>query len=415
MRSRTIRVYEFEKLTLEPDNRGQCLSSKELESLVKFNDENDQVYFSPIHKGIKFSHYVGVLQVDGLTLEIIPKADRSTNNSISEQLHWRNALISMLKICKKISPDIVDEANLKKRPMSLMDIYFKMYLDEIAGLLHRGLFKQYKSQEGNIKAWKGRMNFSKNIQHNLVRKDLFYTTHQTYNFDHTLNRILLKAINIISQISTNQELQLESQLLGSLFPEMSDQVISEITFKRIRKSRKLKPFLQALDIAKIIILNYSSDIKSGNTKLLALLFDMNKLWEEYLFRMLLMCKLDAFSVSAQQSQKFWAHKSIRPDLVIQLNGETFVIDAKWKIIDHYNPSDADLKQMYAYNMYWDAHKSMLLYPRASNTLFEESFKDFYKGRESDNLCKLGFIGVLDKKGNLNQEIGYEIIEKLLAT
>ena len=57
--------------------------------------------------------------------------------------------------------------------------------------------------------------------------------------------------------------------------------------------------------------------------------------------------------------------------------ETFVIDTKWKIIDPKKPGDDDLKQMYAYNMYWNSSKSMLLYP--SSNPKETEFGSFHKG------------------------------------
>ena len=95
--------------------------------------------------------------------------------------------------------------------------------------------------------------------------------------------------------------------------------------------------------------------------MLTLLFDMNKLWEEYIYRILQKHKPENYSVSPQNSTKFWEHKTIRPDIVIKDDkGEQFVIDTKWKIVDSNNPSDDDLKQMFTYNLYWKAEKSMLL-------------------------------------------------------
>ena len=42
------------------------------------------------------------------------------------------------------------------------------------------------------------------------------------------------------------------------------------------------------------------------------------------------------------------------------------MDTKLKIISIDKPSDDDIKQIYVYNMYWDAPKSMLLYPKNDN-------------------------------------------------
>jgi 5-methylcytosine-specific restriction enzyme subunit McrC len=86
------------------------------------------------------------------------------------------------------------------------------------------------------------------------------------------------------------------------------------------------------------------------------------------------------------------------------------LKSKWKVIDYRNPSDDDLKQMYAYNMYWNAGKSMLLYPKTDE--FPEKFGMYHKGREEGNACKLGFVNVLDETGKLDLGIGRIILDKL---
>ena len=87
----------------------------------------------------------------------------------------------------------------------------------------------------------------------------------------------------------------------------------------------------------------------------------------------------------------------------------YIIDTKWKIKEFTEPDDDDLKQMYVYNMYWKSEKSMLLYPTTKELM--TSFGKFHKGRDNENLCKLGFVKVM--KGNeLNTKIGDEILNLL---
>ena len=52
---------------------------------------------------------------------------------------------------------------------------------------------------------------------------------------------------------------------------------------------------------------------------------------------------------------------------------------------------------------------MLLYPTTKELM--TSFGKFHKGRDNENLCKLGFVKVM--KGNeLNTKIGNEILDLL---
>lgn len=52
------------------------------------------------------------------------------------------------------------------------------------------------------------------------------------------------------------------------------------------------------------------------------------------------------------------------------SSQNIVIDTKWKILRNFRPSDDDIRQMFAYNHYFNAAQSYLLYPSASITTSE---------------------------------------------
>lgn len=413
--SRLIQVFEHERLTLSINERGERLFSNELEKLYEFNDRNSNQYFTGIRNGIKFTKYVGVIQIGGLTLEILPKADKKLRFGKEDYTNWRNALLNMLAICRKIKIDSVSEASLNKRYYSLLELYFDLFLDEVMNLLRQGLVKKYHTCSSNTLALKGQILFGKQIQQNLIHQERFYTSHQVYDHEHLINQILKRALNILSSIVSNANIKDRVARVKLDFPEIKEIEITKIHFDNLEETRKTAPYKEALKIAKMIILNYSPDIKNGQEDMLALLFDMNKLWEEYVYRMLLRTNDPAIAIEFQNSQKFWENKTIRPDLVISRTIspqqiDKYIIDAKWKIVDSQNPSDDDLKQIFAYNIYWQAGKSVLLYPKTYDQ--SEKFGSFHKGMPGENKCKLGFINVLDQNGKLDLEIGTEILKKL---
>lgn len=412
--ARLIQIFEHERLTLHKNERGEYLTQNELEKLYEFNDRNNNEYFTGIRNGVKFTNYVGVIQIGGLTIEILPKADKKANVQTKDYKKWRDALLNMLAICRRIKVESVSEASLNKRYYSLLDLYFDIFLDEVLVLLRKGLIKKYYKQSSNQTALRGRIMFSQNIQKNLIHQERVYTNHQVYGYEHTINQILLRALGILSKIVSNSNIKDRIARIKLDFPDIQEIEITKSHFDKVKESRKTKSYEEALKIAKMIILNYSPDIKNGQENMLALLFDMNKLWEEYVFRMLQRANMEGYEINFQNSQKFWENKTIQPDLVVVKTlddeKETFIIDTKWKIIDYRKPSDDDLKQMYAYNLYWDAAKSMLLYPKTDD--FPESFGNYHKGREQGNACKLGFVNVLDESGKLDLDIGRAILEKL---
>lgn len=406
-----IQVFEYQKLRF--DSSENDFTESHFNAMVKFNEKNDNKYYTIIHKGIKFNNYVGVIQIGGLTLEILPKADKEKHDIERQKKTWQNVLLNMLKVCNHIKVDNISETALKKRYNSILEVYFEMYLNEIEGLINSGLIKKYRRVQNNQLALKGKLVFTKNIQKNTVHKERFYCEHEVFDNNHLLHQILHKGLVILDGfIAPNLRDKLNRVLYH--FSDFKKVTINATHFFKIVPNRKTEPYSKAIDIAKMIILNYSPNLNAGNDNMLTLLFDMNKLWEEYVYKILQKNKPIGFSVSPQNSTKFWERKRIKPDIVIKNSfGKTIIIDTKWKIINTYKPSDDDLKQMFAYNLFWNAEKSMLLYPKVNQD--DSVFGNYHHiPTEKDaNQCKIGFIEITNEKGlRKNRDIATDIFEKL---
>jgi 5-methylcytosine-specific restriction enzyme subunit McrC len=180
------------------------------------------------------------------------------------------------------------------------------------------------------------------------------------------------------------------------------------TFDKLKLNRKSQPYEKALEIARLIILNYAPNISSGSERMLALLFDMNSLWEEYiLVQLKKACVNKPYRVEGQQSKTFWGSMSLRPDIIITQNDETqIVIDTKWKRIEGNKPSTNDLRQMYVYNDHWNSRFSILLYPGTHHSkIFHREF------HFPDHSCGILKMNVLNADGELDQRIGEALLEK----
>jgi len=413
-----LQVFEYEQLRYSENND---FTKSQFDALVDFNVQHNNKYFTVINKGIQFKQYVGVINVGGLTIEILPKVDRNTK---ADKDLWQGVLLNMLAICKKIKVDNVSTAHLKKRHNSILEVYFELYLNEVESLIRKGLIKRYRKTHSNQKALKGKLIFNKNLQKNLVHKERFFCEHQVYDKDHLIHSIIFKALKILERIGPPV---LKDRLNRLLFQMMDfkEIPINESDFTRVRLNRKSQVYSDALDIAKMLILNYSPNVSSGKDKMLTLLFDMNKLWEEFIYQVLLKYKKKGIKVQGQRIKKFWEWKKIAPDIVVTNldTKEKIIIDTKWKMVENSQPGDEDLKQMFAYNLLWGAEKSILLYPKVAQVdskFGEYTFKpvdttslptvDFKKKR---NTCKLGFVSVIDEYGlKENKRIVEEIFDKL---
>jgi len=405
-----IIVYEHDRLTTDH----VLFNSRHLNALWKLNEYHNFDYFDPIPNGVKFKQYVGILQVDGLSIEILPKVDKDNDTA-----DWKNLLLQMLKACGHLKASSAGAANVKRQHLNLLEVYFELFLSEVEILIRRGLAKKYRKQTSNVKALKGKLEFAGNIRYNLVHKERFYTTHQVYNHDHVLHQVLQHALEIIEQFSKGSFLYDRCKRVLLNFPETTPLKITKKHIDSIVLNRKTAPYRNALELARLIILNYSPDIASGKEKMISLLFDMNRLWEEFILIQLKRELVDSkYIVTGQDRQTFIGSNYLQPDVVIQHKedpNKVYIIDTKWKRPTSQSSSISDLRQMYAYNRFWNAQKAMLLYPGTpKNTRFKAfETEDFFRTKEVttriQHECKSGFVSVLDKDNKLSSEIGKQVL------
>lgn len=397
MPNKIIQVFEHESLKLgQRDGFGE----RELKLLQKFRGDkgdNDFHFYSLINNGVKFKQFVGVLCVGDLQIEVLPKVDKYSSNKDDEYGVWHNNLLAMLKVVYKLKVEVPSQAEQKLiHSNSILDVFIQRFLDEVERLLHIGLVKSYRRVEDNCKALKGKLLVDKQITKNFAHKERFFVNYTTYDYNHVCNRIIYKALNLIPYITDSSYIKARANTLRFEFPELNDIAIDEGLFNRMEFNRKTEEYLFSMELAKLLLLHYMPNLSNGkNEKVLALMFDMNRLWEEYVYIMLRR-KLPEYSVLAQRKQDFWHSDTevvtIRPDIVVMRGNDCVaVLDTKWKCPADKKPSDADLKQMYTYHKYWDTNNTALIYPGSA----EKVEGQFEKGEEK---CSMIYLPIESEQG-----------------
>ncbi len=367
-------IQVFEHQSLKKDKG--VFTDKHLQALERFlgdSDEENFPYYSLIHNGVRFRQYVGVICVGDLVIEVLPKTD----DSDEDKGKWQSRLLHMLSRVYKLevrTPSNAPQDHQSNSP--ILDIFINRFLLEVDILLNRGLVKCYHKEDGNRKALKGKLLIGKHVTTNFVHKERFYVSHTTYDQEHILNCILRQAVGIIPRITTN--LQLRGHACSTLFnfPELHEVAVTEELFNGLQFDRKTEDYREAVQIAKLLLLHFRPKNTAGKYDILALMFDMNKLWEEYVY-VILKEKFTKYVVRAQPRHGFWENKIIQPDIVIyEQSGETplLIIDTKWKCPTDNKPSDADLKQMFVYHLYWHVSDTVLLYPDTGRQSFCGQFQ-----------------------------------------
>lgn len=365
MSGKLITVYEHDRLFVRHPDDGTGLTRPVFEALQKFYGKGVP-YYSLLNNGIRFCEYVGVLQVGNTIIEILPKTDKHNDAEL-----WRDVLIGMVRAVGTFKVQAPTSSNLQIKPNSILDLYIELFCDEIQHLQHQGLVKQYRKVTENSYALKGNILFAKHLQINLVHQERFFTTHTIYDHDHQLHKILYKALLLVSRLNTNPALK---SRIGSIlldFPGQKDIAVTQATFDRLSFNRKTERYRQAIEIARLLLLNYHPNVSQGTNHVLALMMDMNLLWERFVLQSLReRLYKEKLTVNGQDFKNFWRpdygeKQTLRPDIIINKNeADCVVLDTKWKNIGTGNPAPDDLRQLYVYHDYYHAKRVALVYPCA---------------------------------------------------
>jgi 5-methylcytosine-specific restriction enzyme subunit McrC len=414
---RPIQVFEHSTLVVGE----QGFSAKQFEALVRYNDRYGCAFFKVGHQRLHFSSFVGVIQVGKLAIEILPKAEK---RATADKGKWQRALLQMLRQAGLLDVEAAPEADLQVRRSPLVDLYLDAFLGEIERLTHAGLVKKYRTTQANLYKLKGRILFRQQVSRNLLHRERMYTAHETYDPDNTFNHILKCALGIVEHLAVRSSLSARAAALNLSFEHISEFRVTPETFERLVLDRKTERYRRAIKLARLIILNYSPDLRGGHEHVVAILFDMNKLFERFILVQLIRAQI-AFAdrrlrVEGQASKRFWTSRSIRPDVMADFDHgvtrERIILDTKWKVPKDGLPADDDLKQMYAYNLHFGGRRGVLVYPRA-DTEQNGTCQPYARstGLPSDHTheCATYYVDLFDDHQKLRRDIGAKLIERVI--
>ena len=340
------RVVEYEEIS--KNDVGENFF-KELEKFA----QNNPLLLSYAKNGkLKPKQYVGVIQTKSGVLEIYPKiADVDKESKESKEIFFK-----MLKSLKNHPFKDIHLSDLDIKKMPILDIFIKMFLDEVEKIIKKGIKNDYISKQENQNFLKGKFLIDEHIRKNHIHKERFYVEYDEYLADIKVNRIIKSALIKLSKVSKNFNIQKIIREYLFIFDNVKECADKE--YKYIL-NRQINYYKNALLWATLFLKNYSFTPFYGEENAFALLFDMNRVFEsfvgEYFKR-----KCKNVKLQDKKHYLFDGNFSLIPDIVIN---ENIIMDTKWKIINDKNDiSQSDIYQMYAYLTKYEAKSGYLIYP-----------------------------------------------------
>lgn len=316
---------------------------------------------------IHTSSYVGVIRCHNLQVEVLPKllADEYASDSVI----LRN-LMYMLSYTRKMEIKSDNNAKLNNSKNPFLEILIHEYATSLFDNLKKQTPKAYIHEQNNLSYMKGKLNFSQHIKYNSTNKAKFYCEYDEFAENNILNQLFLYVSSLLHQITTNNENKKILKQIMNFYADIEFVRISSQKANKIKLFRNQMLFQKAFDLAKMFLSHLSIDFSRNKIENITLLWDMNVLFEEYVFE-IMRRKCPEISVTAQKGKKLLVevesnHKRRNTfvDILVEKGNEKIIVDTKYKKFESLTDfSNADVFQVSTYCLLHNTKKAILIYPQ----------------------------------------------------
>ena len=405
-----IIVKEYAKVEINDsslDKLQAYLKCQKLESALKVT-----------RHGIKTKSWVGVIKYKNLHLEILPKLiseDANNDKKISEEersIILKN-LIFMLSYTKNLDIKTNDNAKLSTEKNSFIEILIREFATSLFEALKRFTPKRYVREEENLNYLKGKIKFSENIRYNCTNQAKFYCEYDEFSENNLLNQLFLFVSTCLYNISNNSYNKKTLKFIINYYSDISFVRFDKFKARKIKLTRNQELFKKSFNLAKMFVEQTSVDLSKNKFENITLVWDMNKLFEEFIFE-LIKRKIPECEAIAQKPKRLLKRENVtrrdtRIDILIQK--PQVIIDTKYKkFTDFDDISSADIYQVTTYCLLHNYKRAILLYPQ-----YDKKAPDIcdYQLNCAENNYYIDFCTVNLKNNDLkNKEVQNSIIGKI---
>lgn len=355
-----------------------------------------------VGKVITAKNYVGVITMkDGTNIEILPKLYAARG---CDETQAKRVLLEMLKTLRSAPFKTLQPSNVDIQRMNVFEIFVRMFIGEVFGIVKHGLKCDYRQVEENSPVFKGKLMVPAHIRHNCVHRERSYVVFDEFDSNRPENRLIKSALLCLYRQTASARNKADLRTLLNAFAEISPSDSYARDFSQIKPDRGMADYQTALLWSRVFLTGKSFTAFPGSEVAQALLFPMETLFESYIAALVKKnLPPKKFHVSIQDKTHYLFNSPaekflMKPDIVVtrREDGAVFICDTKWKILSKIKPnygiSQADMYQMYAYQKKYCAKSVVLLYPLCAG-ITNGTIPDF----ESDDgvRVKVGLFDLLN--------------------
>jgi len=306
---------------------------------------------------LRLDNYVGVLESPcGTRIEILPKHARGE----SEVAAARRVLVRMLRHGLRLPVRDTGPTALQVFDAPVSEWIIWQFLQKLDGLVRRGLRFDYRPVEEEVRFLRGRLQIARQLRQPAGRQHLFQVEHQLFDANRPENRLIVAALLRVAGMTRDAaNWRLAHELEHQLVEIQPSQDIAG-DFRRWSRDRLMAHYADIRPWCELILGNRNPMSALGEWTGRSLLFPMEKVFECYVESCLRRRLPRGAKLRSQAASRHLCRQGLRslfqlkPDFVIEYEGRTWVVDAKWKLIDasdtanNFGLSQADFYQLFAY-------------------------------------------------------------------
>jgi len=333
--------------------------------------------------GVVSTSWVGVIKYKNTHFQILPKLiytkeykedyDEKTREETKSNI-LKN-LIFMLSYTKKLDIKTSSETKLSTAKNPFIEILIREYAKSLFECLKRLTPKRYVREEDNLNYLKGKIKFTENIRYNSSNQAKFYCEYDEFSENNQLNQLFLFVSTCLYNISNDSYNKKTLKFIMNYYSDIQLIRFDKFKAEKIKLSRNQELFKKPFILAKMFVERTSVDLSKNKFENITLIWDMNKLFEEFVFEIMkkyeneFSCKL-----TSQRGRKLLDGDTSKKrntfvDIMVEKNSdknsiEKMVLDTKYKkFITADDFSNSDVFQVATYCLLHDAKKAILVYPR----------------------------------------------------
>ena len=378
--------------------------------------------------GVKARNYVGVIKYKNTQFEILPKLiseyeeeDKLSREKREEQNQTiLKNLVFMLSYTKNLDVKSTNSAKLSKTENPFLEVLIREYAESLFECLKRLTPKNYIREEDNLNYLKGKLKFTENITYNCANQAKFYCEFDEFSEDCILNQLfnyVSICLHCISKDSNNKKLL---KFIMNYYQDIKLVRFDKFKCKKIRLNRNQQLFKKPFELAKMFVEKSSVDLSKNKFENITLLWDMNELFEEFIYQIIR--KHNLANVTAQKKKRLLVcgsstYRDTKVDIMVydkDFNEPKTVIDTKYKKFTSFEDiASADIYQVSTYCLLHGVKESILLYPQWDDKEVEIT-KNVYNIQDNDDY-KISFKSVnlrRNLKADLNEKTKSKIVNEI---